>query len=342
MLIEGVLQQFNNLASSYDRLVQITTKLSSGEETSNNVKLNANPLFDGHGGIQARSLRLNFPRFDRGDPSEWILKAHQFFNYFETLEDHKLEIASFHMEGKALTRYYWLKESSPVTKWGDFLEDLRTRFGPSAYEDPVCAFTKLMQTGSVEDYQTTFENLSYKISGVSEEFRISTFLSGLKDELRIIVTMFKPNTLVAAFGLARLQKEEVTGKQYPCRNTQAQSPYAPSFKPTPLRLPGQNTIPRLPALNPVLRFPTPQNPIPNPPFQRRNPFPIKCISPNQMQERRDKGLCNFCDEKYHQGHKCSRPKLYLLEGMEFEGEEEEELEEEETFNQPHIEVIPVV
>jgi len=68
----------------------------------------------------------------------------------------------------------------------------------------VGAFTKLRQNGSVEEYQTDFEILSNKISGVSEEFRISTFLSGLKDELRIIVTMFKSNTLVVAFGLARL------------------------------------------------------------------------------------------------------------------------------------------
>ncbi|KAA8549923.1 hypothetical protein F0562_001607 [Nyssa sinensis] len=305
MLIEGVLQQLNNLASSYDS--------------------------------------LDFPRFDGGDPSEWILKVQQFFNYFETPEDHKLEIASFHMEGKALTWYYWLKKSSPVTKWGDFVEALRTKFGPSAYEDPVGAFTKLRQTGSVEDYQTAFEILSNKISGVSEEFRISTFLSGLKDELRIIVTMFKPNTLAAAFGLARLQEEEVTRKQYPYRNTQAQnSPYTPSSKPTPLRLPGQNPIPRLPAPNPVLRLPAPQNPRPSPPFQRRNPYPIKRISPNQMQERREKGLCYFCDEKYHQGHKCSKPKLYLLEGMEFEGEGEEELEEEKTFKQPDTEIIPAV
>lgn len=75
MLIEGVLQQLNNLASSYDSLVQITTKLNSGEGTSNNVKVNVNPLFDGHGGIQARSLRLDFPCFNGGDPSKWILKA---------------------------------------------------------------------------------------------------------------------------------------------------------------------------------------------------------------------------------------------------------------------------
>ncbi|KAA8515066.1 hypothetical protein F0562_018147 [Nyssa sinensis] len=57
MLIEGVLQQLNNLASSYGSLVQITTNLSPGEGTSNSVKVNANPLFDGRRGIQARSLR---------------------------------------------------------------------------------------------------------------------------------------------------------------------------------------------------------------------------------------------------------------------------------------------
>jgi hypothetical protein len=106
MLIEGVLQQLNNLASTYDSLVQITTKITSNEGTSNNVKANVNPLFNGHGGIQARSLRLDFSRFDGGDPNEWILKAQQFFNYVETPEDHKLEIASFHMEGEALTWYY--------------------------------------------------------------------------------------------------------------------------------------------------------------------------------------------------------------------------------------------
>lgn len=67
------------------------------------------------------------------------------------------------------------------------------------------AFTKLRQTGSVEEYQTAFEILSNKNTRV----RISTFLSGLRDELRIIVTIFKPTTLLAAFGLARLQEEEV-------------------------------------------------------------------------------------------------------------------------------------
>ncbi|KAA8524244.1 hypothetical protein F0562_010667 [Nyssa sinensis] len=171
-LIEGVLQQLTNLASSYNSLVQITVKLSAGEGASNNVRVNANPLFDEHGGIQARTLRLDFPRFDGGDPSEWILKAQQFFTYCQMLKDHKLQIASFHIEGKALSWYYWLMESSPVASWEEFLVALRIRFGPSAYEDPVGGFTKLRQTGSVEEYQTTFEILSNKITEVRTDQQV--------------------------------------------------------------------------------------------------------------------------------------------------------------------------
>lgn len=35
-----------------------------------------------------------------------------------------------------------------------------------------------------------------------------------------------------------------------------------------------------------------------------------------MQESRKKGLCYFCEEKWHQSHKCIKPRLYLLEGIE--------------------------
>ena len=32
-----------------------------------------------------------------------------------------------------------------------------------------------------------------------------------------------------------------------------------------------------------------------------------------MQERRNKRLCKYCDEKYEPGHKCRR-QIYLLDG----------------------------
>lgn len=45
-----------------------------------------------------------------------------------------------------------------------------------------------------------------------------------------------------------------------------------------------------------------------------------------MQERRERGLCYHCDEKYQPRHKCSKPRLYVLEGIEW-GEKEEAVEE---------------
>jgi len=125
------------------------------------------------------------------------------------------------MEGRALTWYHWLIDARYAGGWEDFVSALRTRFSPSAFDDPVTrfspsafddpvgAFTKLKQTSNVEDYQTQFEILSNKIQGLSEEFKVSTFLSGLREEVRFVVTMLKPKDLTTAFGLARLQEEEV-------------------------------------------------------------------------------------------------------------------------------------
>lgn len=48
-----------------------------------------------------------------------------------------------------------------------------------------------------------------------------------------------------------------------------------------------------------------------------------------MEERRNKRLCHYCDVKFHMGHRCSRSKLFLLEGL--EGEEGEKEEEKESL-----------
>ena len=114
------------------------------------------------------------------------------------------------------------------------------------------AFTKLKQTHSVEEYQTKFEILSNKITGLNEEFRISTFLSGLRDDLRIVVAMFKPTTLSAAFGLARLQEEEVWRTQSYHNLTPHITTYTPSTKPTTPPPPNHNSILKLPAPPPPI------------------------------------------------------------------------------------------
>jgi len=59
-----------------------------------------------------------------------------------------------------------------------------------------------------------------------------------------------------------------------------------------------------------------------------------------LKDRRDRGLCFNCDEKFSQGHRCK--KLFLIEGV-YEEEDEHssptgvgEVEEEEEFEIPEI------
>ena len=168
----------------------------------------------------------------------------------------------------------------------------------------------------MEGYQTTLKILSNKVNGISEEFCISTFLSRLKNELIIIITMFKS----IAFGLARLQ-EEVNRKHNPCKFSSAKNnSYTYTFRSSPKNH-TFNPVAKLPTPYPVLKLLVPQPIRTNPALQRRNPYPIRRISPNQMQEIKEKGLCYFYDERYQLGHKCNRPRLYLLEGMNLEEEE---------------------
>jgi len=47
------------------------------------------------------------------------------------------------------------------------------------------------------------------------------------------------------------------------------------------------------------------------------------LTPQQLEEKRAKGLCYSCDSKYTKGHKCAERKLFDIDC-----EEEEEKEKE--------------
>ncbi|XP_041016742.1 uncharacterized protein LOC121259276 [Juglans microcarpa x Juglans regia] len=74
---------------------------------------------------------------------------------------------------------------------GAFSRSLLLRFGPTAYNDPMEALTRLKQTSSVAGYMAQFETLSNRLRGLSDVHKLSCFLSGLKDELRIPIRMLR-------------------------------------------------------------------------------------------------------------------------------------------------------
>lgn len=67
------------------------------------------------------------------------------------------------------------------------MRDVLVRFGPNAYDNLMEALTRLRQTSTLKDYQARFETLSNRLRGLSDTYEFSCFLSGLKDEIRLLV-----------------------------------------------------------------------------------------------------------------------------------------------------------
>ena len=80
-------------------------------------------------------IRLEFPKFSRGDPSAWIFRAVHFFHYYEIPEEEKILNASYHLDDEA---FIWFQDCErSLDSWETFVRAIQGRFGPSSYDDPM-------------------------------------------------------------------------------------------------------------------------------------------------------------------------------------------------------------
>ncbi|KAK9177553.1 hypothetical protein WN944_029576 [Citrus x changshan-huyou] len=152
-------------------------------------------------------LKLPFPKFGGADPARWIYKAEQYFDFQNIASEQQVQLASFHLEGITLQWHRWLTKFKGPQTWTEFTKAILLHFGPTDYEDPSEALTRLKQTSSVTEYQEVFEKLSHQIDGLPETFLIGCFIAGLHDEIRLDVKIKQPRTLADAIGVARLIEE---------------------------------------------------------------------------------------------------------------------------------------
>ncbi|XP_052201138.1 uncharacterized protein LOC127807380 [Diospyros lotus] len=207
----------------------------------------------------------------------------------------------------------WKQAEGPWVSWRTFAEELCGRFGEKNMTDMVEEFNKLRQQGSIEDYLRRFEELRAVIGiahpSLSETYFVSSFISGLKDDMRSVVKMLAPATVKQAAEKARLQEltwEAVFKKGRTWNHVGAQQGRGISFpsgeySKSTMGVSGQGG-PR-----------TSNN-------SRSN-------KNSTMEQRRQLGLCFKCGEKYGPGHQCRRLML-KMEGSGEDDEAEEELLEE--------------
>ncbi|KAL5848937.1 hypothetical protein ACOSQ4_006950 [Xanthoceras sorbifolium] len=219
----------------------------------------------------------------------------------EILGRHESSIEEVHATLQTvLTELQWFaKLKGPVT-WIEFTKALLLRFGPTDYEDPSEALTRLKQTTTVSAYEEEFEKLSHRVNELPENFLVGSFIAGLKNDIRLDVKIKQPRSLTDAIGVARfieernrLQKKRISAFRSSIFGTQ---PKASNSNPVGILGPS-------PVSKPVVG-------------NNGSPTPFKIITSREARERQEKGLYYYCDERFKPGHRCERPQLFMIEDTE--------------------------
>ncbi|GJZ08037.1 class II heat shock protein [Tanacetum coccineum] len=116
----------------------------------------------------------------------------------------RLRIIGFNLVGVAAEWFQWMSQNGLITTWDRFVESVKIRFGPSKYEDQQGALSKLLQLGTMEDYQREFEKLMNRVTDIPNSLLIYFYILGPKLNLQHELLVSRPTMSGDAFSLARI------------------------------------------------------------------------------------------------------------------------------------------
>nr|GEY20097.1 hypothetical protein [Tanacetum cinerariifolium] len=237
-----------------------------------------------------RVTKIEFPKFGGDDVKGWMYKCEQFFKVDNVLDEQKVLLISIHLFVIALM---WHKQFMRLLEidnvpWLVYRGAIMQRFGNS-FNDPLGELKNCKYENSIKDYQNSFDKLLSRVD-IREDQAISFYMAGLPTDIELAVRIKNKAPL---FPTPKFNSYTSGGNQISI--------------PKPLALPAPNVNWRNKAATPQVG-------------------PVrKILSQKEMEEKRAKNLCFYCDQRYVPGHKCTG-QVYLLEVFLDEGESQEEEE----------------
>ncbi|XP_057417585.1 uncharacterized protein LOC130711837 [Lotus japonicus] len=273
---------------------------------------------DGEHRVATRLTRLDFPKFNREDVDSWLAKCERFFALDSTPEDDRVAVASIALDESSF-RWFQSLEQSTVGRlaWKEFATAVKIRFGLE-FESPMEELKRLVQTGSLDEYQEAFDNLIGRTE-LTEGQKLQCYLGGLNAELSNGVKMFAPRTVLEATRMAKLQERSFellqkrmvpVSRGYGNWSEKKNVSVLPEKKAFQTDKKAQNDNTQKSILGK-----------PNYTFQKK-------LTPKELDEHRAQNLCFFCHEKYSPGHKRTQRKKLQVFLMEVHDEELPEGEQE--------------
>ncbi|XP_019240631.1 PREDICTED: uncharacterized protein LOC109220626 [Nicotiana attenuata] len=244
--------------------------------------------------LRHKPTSVEFGRFCGENPEAWLFQAERYFAHYGIADDEKLTIASFYLDGDALEWYRWLYRNKQLAGWEHFAEKVRIRFLPKGLESAEGRLAKLRQITTVPELQSRFEKIANETSDISDRLLVCLFVSGLRTDIKSSILAHRPTTYEDVVHLAHIHEQRILAEKGPPR---------PAFaNRTPPLLPNPHTVPNNISSTSV-------GPSNSPPQTRAT---LKRLSHAELQSRRERGLCYYCEEKYTAGHKCKSPPQLLL------------------------------
>ncbi|KAJ9564989.1 hypothetical protein OSB04_000955 [Centaurea solstitialis] len=285
--------------------------------------------------FQMAVKKVELPMFGGEDPVGWITRAEMYFEVQNTPENIKVKLAKLSMDGATIHWFNLLNATEEDLTWVKFKRALIERYGGRKSDNPFEELKDLSQTGSVDEFIDEFEYISSQVNRLPEEQYLGYFLGGLRSDIRLRVRTFNPTNRIQAMKLARDVESELQGVAIHRNVTQrnwnggrtsgsgaiVKANYGSSsdsgmgqrgFGPgSSSGVVGLNKPPTpkpftIPQMVPPLKA------IPGGRREGEKNRGVKHLPYAELMDRKTKGLCFRCGERYHPLHQCADRQLRMV------------------------------
>lgn len=211
------------------------------------------------------------------------------------------------------------KQPNPIQRWTDLkgfiLRQFRSSSGGSLYEQWLAT----VQTTTVVDYRRKFIETAAPLQRIPEEILLGQFINGLKEEVKVEVRLLNPLSLEQAmeYAVKVEEKNKATGWKKFGVSTVKTGTYTYSSKGYP---PSMGTYSMQSSPTSVRSWASgaseSQASVNAPKYSMgsvtKGGGEVRRLTDKELQDKRAKGLCFRCDDKWQVGHRCKRRELSVL------------------------------
>ncbi|KAL4575579.1 hypothetical protein LXL04_022427 [Taraxacum kok-saghyz] len=257
--------------------------------------------------------KLQIPIFKGDDVNGWIYRVENYFEVHNFSKKERLRAVAICLEDTPLNWYRWVHEKTPFRSWSRFKRKIMERFQASQEGSVQEQFLDISQTSTVREYVDRFEGFASQLGQIPESVQHSTFIKGLKEEVRADVQIAKTRSLNQALQLAlRIEENRAKGGPKP-NGWQNKGGYGTQNRPNQTSTVGSG--------------------------KKEDMEGFKRLTPSELAAKRAAGLCFRCDNKFAPGHRCPPRTLQVLmveEDELGEGEDDDEGEEHAHFDMAEV------